>query len=181
MNKTTLALVVIAVLAVASSLYSWYKPQPIITKTEYIRVPEIKETVRIKRVKVPGPERLVTIEKEVVVNKLNLPDWIKNDKDIQVIATASIEPYEGTTDAVATMNTRTGEGMIVAKHRSLGLIAFENRKEIGVRYGATIAGPEVDVYAEWQFLRVGSTHLGLYVGANTHSDARAMVQVGYRF
>ena len=180
MNKGTSALIFVAVVAVSSSIYSWYMPQPVITKTEYVRVPEIKETVRIKRVEVLV-EKIVTIEKEVVVRELNLPDWIKNDKDIQVIATASIEPYEGTTDAVATMNTQTGEGMIVAKHRSLRLIPFENRKEIGVRYGATIAGPEVDVYAQWQFLRVGSTHLGLYVDANTHSDARAMVQVGYRF
>lgn len=181
-NKANLALIAIAVLAVASSLYSWYMPQPVITKTEYVNVPVIKETVKIKRIEVPV-EKIVTIEKEVVVQKLNLPDWIKTDKDIQVIATASIEPYEGTTDAVATLNTRTGESSIIAKHRPLSLFGLISQKEIGIRYGVGTNSPTpyVSVYGHYNFLRVGSLYMGGYGEVNQAAAAIAMIQTGYRW
>jgi hypothetical protein len=178
-------LLVITLLAVSSALYFWYKKPDTITTKEYVKVPEIQKVVTVKRVEVPGPERVVTIEKRVIIDKLKLPEWFKSDANEQAIATAEISPYKGKTNAVAILNTKTGVGQIIAKQEPLPLIAFENDREIGIRGGIHSSGsPEAAVYGKWDFLRVGSMHLGVYGDASVRdskADARIQIGVGYRF
>lgn len=182
-----IALFLVALLAVASAIVSWWRANHItpISKTEYVKVPEIKEVVKIKKVEVPGPKVVETIEKKVIVEKLKLPDWVKDDIDQQVIATAEIPPYKGATDAVAILNTKTGKSDIIAKQRSLSFFDFVNEKEIGIRYGMNInqdgTKNQAAVYGKWDFVRVGNAYIGGYVEANTGSEAKAMVSVGYKF
>jgi len=57
----------ILLLVIASVIYAWFKKPAFLTTTEYVKVPEIKEVVKVKRVNVPGPKEIVTIEKPVVV------------------------------------------------------------------------------------------------------------------
>jgi hypothetical protein len=175
---------VIALIAIASATVAWYKAQnqkPVST-VEYIKVPQIKTVTKIKEVKVPGPTQIITVEKEVVVEKLKLPDWIKTDENKQVVATAEIAAYKGKTDAVAILDTKTGASEIVAKQVPLPLVGFENDKELGLRAGVSLKGStEVGVYGRWSFLRVGNIHLGVYGEANTNSDAKAQIEIGYRF
>lgn len=127
----------IITLAFVSAIWAWYGEhnKPPISNTVYVPVKEIKEVEKIKRVEIPGPERVVTIEKQVVVEKLKLPDWIKTDANKQVIATAEIEPFEGKTNAAAILDTKTGASEIIAKQIPLSFAAFENKKELGVRAG----------------------------------------------
>lgn len=174
-------LVVLFLLAAASSLYQWFKV-PTGSKTEYVKVPEIKEVVKIKRVNVPGPKEIVTIEKQTIIDKLKLPEWIKTDADQQAIATASLEPYKGKTNAVALLNTKTGVGQIVAKQEPLPLFGFVNDKEIGVRAGYSVKNnAEADVYARWDFVRVGNVNIGIYGEVTSYGEAKGMVSVGYKW
>ena len=187
-TTTTKAKVIIGILSVllliatASSLYHWYKTPAIITQTEYVNVPQIKEVVKIKRVTVPGPARVVTVEKTVIVEKLGLPEWISTNDNEQAIATASIDPYKGKTNAVALLNVKTGVGQIVAKREPLPLFGFVNEREIGLRAGInTKAEPETTVYGKWSFARVGNAHIGIYGDASSTGQARVQVEVGFRF
>ena len=135
----------------------------------------------IKRVEVPV-EKIVTIEKTVVVEKLKLPDSVSKDPNKQITATAEIEPYEGKTNVIAIIDTKSGESNIMAKQQPLSLFAFENKKEIGARYGTSIKnGIEADVYGRWDFVRVGNLHLGAYGEATSYGEAKAMISVGYRW
>jgi hypothetical protein len=175
-------------LAVVSGVYVWYKTgHSVLNTTTYTPAPQIKVVTKIKTVKVPVKE-VITIEKEVIVEKLKLPDWIKNNADEQAIATAAIPAYKGTTNAVAVLNTKTGSSQIVAKQEPMSLFGFANEKEIGVRAGIDVKGATVSsVYGRWDFARVGSVYVGVYgdasFGSNVSSsgDAKVQLNIGYKF
>ena len=173
----------LAIILCSSLLFSWYKPKAG-SQGHYVEAPKEKSVEKIKTVTVPGPERIVTIEKEKVIDKLGLPESIKSDPDKQVIANADIpcdENIKGQS-VVAILDTKTGESHIVAKPKPLSLIALESRKEIGIRYGIKSTGtPEIDLYGEYDFLRVGALHLGVYGEVNNEAEAKGMVQMRYRF
>lgn len=173
------------VMAAISSVYNWYKAQhkPTVSNTEYVPVPEIKTVTKIKRIYVPGPERIITYEKEKIVQKLKLPNWVAQDADEQIIATGEIEPYEGKTDVVATLNTKSGAGNIIAKQRPLSFLAFENKKEVGARAGYTTDEFKqlITVFGRWQFFRVGAVHAGLYAEGNSQGEAIGQLELNYKF
>lgn len=176
------ALCVLLTVAIISSIYAWYHKQPATNSIEYVKIPEIKEVIKIKKVEVPGPEKIVTIEKQVIVEKLHLPEWFKTNADEQAIATSAIEPYRGTTNAVAILNTKTGVGQIIAKQEPLPLFGFLNDREIGVRAGINIKGePETTVYGKWDFVRIGSINIGAYADADSRGEAKAQVKIGWKF
>jgi len=184
-NKLLIGMAIVTVIAVISAVVGWYRvqnqPAPV-SRIEYVKVPEIKTVTKIKEVKVPGPTQIVTIEKPVVVEKLKLPDWIKENEDLQVIATAEVPSYKGKTNTVAIIDTKTGKSEIVAKQVPLPFIDFINEKEVGIRAGYnTKAQIETTAYGKWDFLRIGSAHVGLYGEANSTGDAKVQLQIGYRF
>jgi hypothetical protein len=185
---TTITKIIIGVLAVllltatASALYFWYKKPPATNTVEYIKVPEIKEVIKIKRVEVPGPERIVTIDKEVIVERLKLPEWVRTNADEQAIATAVIEPYKGKTNAVALLNIKTGVGQIIAKQEPIPLFGFVNDREVGIRAGINIKGePETTAYGKWSFARIGNVHIGAYADAGSTGTAKVQIEAGFRF
>jgi hypothetical protein len=175
-------------LAVASGIYVWYKTgHSILNTSTYMPAPQIKVVTKIKTIKVPVKE-IVTIEKPTIVEKLKLPDWIKNDADEQAISTAAIPPYKGTTNAVAILNTKTGVSQIVAKQEPLSLFGFVNEKEIGMRYGVDIKGVVVtSLYGSWDFVRVGAVNVGVYGDVNfgnnvsSSGDSKIQIKIGYKF
>ena len=150
--------------ALASATFAWYKEKnkAPISKIEYIKVPEIKETVKIKRVEVPV-EKIVTLEKTVVVEKLKMPDWFKADTNKQAIASATVPPYEGKTSAVAVIDTKTGIGEIVVKQEPLNLVGFANDKQLYLKGGySTNAEMQITVGGEWKFVRIGKLKMGVF-------------------
>lgn len=175
---------IIITLAFMSAIYAWYgeRNKPPMSQTEYVNVPEIKEVVKIKRVEVPGPEKIVTIEKKVLVEKIKLPEWFLAETE-QAIATAVIPPYEGKTNVISTLNTETGIGNIIAKQEPLPFMQFENKKEAGVRVGYTTDGAKAHttIYGRWNFMRIGNVHLGLYGEANSEGAGIAQVDLNYHF
>ena len=162
MDKKTITLLVTVGLAVAALLYGWYKPPQTITRTEYVKVPDIRETVKIKRVEIPI-EKIVTIEKIVVVDRLNLPAWIRDDESKQVIATGDFPSTRGGYTAAAIIDTKTGEGQIVAKEKRQPFFAWLNEKEIGGVYGLSTDSPrDWLAYGQWTPGRVGPIHGAIY-------------------
>jgi len=175
----------VCLLLVIAAAVAWYSRPPAVTTEQYTPLPPIKETVRIKRVSVPGPKEIVTIEKQVVVEKLKLPDSIAQDANKQVIATGVVDAYEGKTNVIAVMDTAQGTSEIIAKQQSLPLFAFKNQKELGIRGGMAAdkdgAGYRGDVYGRWTFLRVGRIHTAVYGEMNTRPEGKAMLDMSYRW
>jgi len=182
----TYALIVLVCIAIGAMLWGWYKPAPLAVQPqkEYVVAPEQKIVEKIKKVLVPGPERIVTIEKKVVSEKLDLPDSIKNDDSKQVIANAEIQPYKGKTSVVTILDTKTGEGQTITKQLAPPLFAFENTKEIGIRYGLSTKADrprEGVLYGRWTFFRVGNFKLAGYGEINTSSEAKALIDTRYEW
>lgn len=177
-------LVMVTIIAITSAIYSYLKNPPVITKTEYIEMPVEKIVTKIKRVEVPV-EKIVTYEKEKIVKELKLPIWIESDIDKQIIANAEIPPYKGKTSTVAVLDTKTGEGQIIAKQKPLPFISFEDEKEIGIRYGFSTAGQAVDIFGRWTFLRVGSIHSAIYIEIDNKTlqppEGKIMFEASYRW
>ncbi len=165
LNKIMYGVIFLLLIAMSSAIYAWYteRNKPPVSQIEYVKVPEIKEVVKIKKVEVPGPERIVTVEKIKIVEKLNLPEWFSKDQDEQAIATGEVQPYEGKTNVVATLNTKTGVGGIIVKQEPLSFVGFANDKELYAKAGySTNAEVQVAIGAEWKFVRIGKIKVGVF-------------------
>lgn len=183
-GKFKLGLIVITVLAVASALWGWYHPTVDLRVLPiWNEVPQVKEIVKFKRVEVPGPERLVIIEKEKIVKELDLPPQVALDNATQVTAVGEIRHCEdeGKTIVVSTINTETGESKLIEKPVPPPLFKFKNQKELGIRYGFTTQGHEADIFGRWTFLRVGAFHFAVYGELNSQPHAKAMAEATYRW
>ncbi|MDD2899004.1 MAG: hypothetical protein PHI31_09855 [Desulfuromonadaceae bacterium] len=181
-NKINAALIVLLLIAIGSTVWNWYHPKETVSQTQYQALPKEKIVERIKTVKVPGPKEIVTIEKQVIVEKLKLPESVASDPNTVITANAEVPPSEGGTSVVTAFNTATGETTIIAKEKPLSLFGFPSNVETGVRYGLTSDGPQQgDIYARWQFLRVGKVYVGTYGEITTQPRARAMLEASFRF
>lgn len=160
-----------------SAIYAWYQERnkPPISKTEYIKVPEIKVVKEIQKIAIPGPEKIITIEKKVIEEKIKLPDWFKTDTNKQAIATAVISPYEGKTNTIAVLDTKTGIGEIVVKQEPLSFMGFVNDKELYFKAGYnTKRSTEIGIGGRWLFLRVGNFKLGGYAEGISEFNATSI-------
>lgn len=177
-------LMVLAVIALVSVIWNHFKPAPL-PEAQWSKTEPAKGAEGVKTVYVQGPERIVTVEKEKIVEKLKLPDEIKNNPDQQVIATAEVPAHKAPTDVVATLNTKTGEGSIIARPRKPAFFEFVNDKEIGARYGISTQGTAADIYGRWDFVRVGPATIGAYgelgLTERGKSQAKAQISVSYKF
>lgn len=175
---------IIALVAVISAVYFWYHKQTVVNNpTVYVPQKQIQIVEKIKRVEVPV-EKIVTLEKLVAVEKLHLPEWIKDNADKQIVATAVIEPYEGKTNAVATIDIKTGVSEIIAKQEPLSLFGLVNDKRIYGRIGYdTHSKTQVSLGAKWDFVRVGSMPIGVFIEGSNRNDGEAIVgiEIGFRF
>lgn len=162
-------LALLLMLATLSSVWQHYHPK-VISKTEYLPTHEIKEVVKIKKVEVPV-EKIVAYDKEKIVEKLNLPEWVRKDTDIQAIATAIVPPYEGNTNTVALLNIKTGEGQIIAKQEQIPFISFEGKNTFYLKPAISSRGDiPLTIGLQRQFVRVKSVYIGLFGEGTTRLD-----------
>lgn len=181
-NKLTAILTIIALIALCSMLWNWYHPQvKTVVTTQYQTVEKEKVVEKIRTVKVPGPKEIVTIEKQVIVKKLKLPESVASNPDTVITGNADVPPSEGGTSIVSVLNTQTGETTIIAKEKPLSLFGFPSNAEAGVRYGLTTSGQEGDIYGRWQFLRIGKVFVGTYGEITTRPEAKAMMEASFKF
>ncbi len=175
------ALIMLLTIACIAAFVGWRREIPVLSRTEYLPAPEIKKAAKIPRMRVPVKE-IVALDKKVAAKTMQIPEALVKDDHQQITATAAVPPYEGQTNTLVVMDTSTGESQIIARQEPLSFIAFETKKEIGVRYGITIKnGMEADVFGRWDFLRIGSIHLGVYGEVNSLGDGKAMLSLAYRW
>jgi hypothetical protein len=179
----TILLIIVTIVALIAAGYAWYKEEhpSTISKTQYVNIPQIKTVTKIKTVMIPM-KQVQAVDKEAVSSSLKLSDDIAKNPDKQITTTGVVPAYEGKTNVISVIDTKTGQSEIIAKEQPLPLFGFENKKEIGIRAGYSIKNnQEGDIYARWDFLRIGNVHIGVYGDANTAGDGRAMISVGYKW
>jgi len=181
-TKITIGFLIGALIIACVAAYTgWHREIPVLSRTEYLTVPELKPAANIPRVRVPV-KAVVTLAKKAAAEKLQIPEPLAKDDNQQVIATATLPPYEGHTSTITMIDTSTGESRIIARQEPLSFFALENKKEVGLRYGLTSAiNSEADLYGRWEFLRIGSTHLGVYGELTSLGEYRAMISITYRW
>jgi len=174
-------LIILGLLMSISSVKSWYNDQNKPLVNTWIQQPEPKVITKIKRVEVKAPPIIVTLEKKVVVEKLKLPDWIKDDINKQVIADADIQPYEGVTNAAAIIDTQSGVGSILQKRIPIPLFGFESKVRIGGLYGFSTRDNSLtgQAWVSWNFFRMGKIHTEIY--GEVGRDQKGMVGAYYEF
>jgi hypothetical protein len=180
----TILLIIVTIVALIAAGYAWYKEEhpTTVSKTQYVNIPQIKVVKDIKTVYVKVPQ-VETLSKPEAVDKLKLKDEdVAKNPDKQITTTAVVPAYDGKTNVISVMDTKTGQSEIIAKEQPLPFLAFENKREIGVRGGYSIKNyQEVDIYGRWDFVRIGNVHVGIYGDANSAGDAKAMISVGYKW
>jgi hypothetical protein len=168
------AIITVLIFVLAYITWSWYteKNKPPVSTVEYINVEKIKTVEKIKKVEVPI-EKIITIEKVVFVDKITgLPDWFTSNPDEQAVASARIAPYKGYTDAIATMNVKTGKGNIIAKQEPLSFIGFsKNRRFYGKVGYSTNSELQVGLGGEQYLLRIGNVEIGGFVEGKAYFEA----------
>lgn len=124
---------------------------------------------------------VVAYNKASASERLDVPDSVKLDAAAQVVAAGELAPYEGTTTVTAVLNTGTGRTSLLSRREPLPFFSLMNDKEVGIRYGYTGDGRGFDLFGQLTFLRIGRIHTALYVESNSRSEAKAMLQAGYKF
>jgi len=147
-------------------------------------VPTVVERIieKIKVVKVPGPERIVFLEKAALATALKMPEL--NALSDNVLSVASVKPHTGPTTAIALLSP-TGEGRIILRQEPTPF--WDLKREIRLQGRYLFAGQnltELDLLANP--IRVGPVNLLAGVGVELDRDSsslrgRAFVGFEYRF
>jgi len=151
-------------------VFSYYAKWKLDKPPEYITVPEIREVIKYKIKRVEVPIETGKVKKEVGKRVEGLPADFMADPKKQVTSTAEVAPSESGHDVLNIIDTGIGESEIFVKEHELPFFAFENKTEVGIRAGISDAGREVDVYAQKDFTRIGTFHLGGYLEGSYRPD-----------
>jgi hypothetical protein len=178
------SLIAVLTVALIAMVQAWYKERfkPVIPQVNYVEVEKIKYINKIKKVEVPI-EKIVTIDKTTLIKKVNgLPTWFVSNADEFAVSSANLPETKSGYEVLATVNTKSGTGNIIAKEKPRSLLGFPNEKEVGMRvgYNSKLA-QEVSLYGRWNFLRVGNVHLSAYADGSSEGNATAQLELGYRF
>lgn len=184
--KVFLLTVLLVVLAILYLRYAKpvkpYTPEPgLLTAGEIPRAVE-KVIEKIRIVKVPGPERIVYLDKPGLAAALKMPE-LKSLTD-NVLSVATVKPHTGPTTAIATLSP-TGEGGILLRQEPQPFWDLKREFRMQGRYllvGTNVA--ELDILANP--LRIGPVEVvgGAGVELNRDTSAlkgRAYVGFEYRF
>lgn len=149
-------------------------PQPIVTAKE----PKAVTKYVTKVVKVPGPERIVYLDKPETVNALKMPELL--DTPDNVLAVASVPPSGERPVTVVSTLSPGGEGRI--EYRMEPQKFFSIRKEFGVRAGIGTGNVGIaEVYGHP--LRIGPVTVEVrgWIHAGQDTDAGGAVLIDYKF
>ena len=183
MNKAIISvLCFLLVLATASATWFWYSKGRLPgSNPTWVVAPKAKVASGIKTSEIK-PDKVIAIDKPAVIAKMKLPDWVKDDPNKQALATGKVGPYEGDTNTVALLDTKSGITDILSKQEPLPFMNFENKKEVYVRAGYdTKLETQVTVGGRWKFLRVAELHMGIYgeVSSRQSGEAVAGIEISY--
>jgi len=149
-------------------------PQPVQAAQE-VKVVTRKVT---KLVQVPGPERIVYLDKQEAVNALKMPELL--DTPDNVLAAATIPPSGERPVTAVSVLSPSGEGRVI--YRMEPQKFFQIKKEFGARAGISTGGVGIaELYA--RPLRVGPVNVEVrgWVHAGQDTDAGGAVMLDWRF
>jgi len=189
------ALLIGCLLATASAAWQYAMPQVrVITDTEFRRVPQIHNTVEIKRLHVPCPESgIVILDKAEVAKKLDF-DFAQSPepsapngsppRTLEITATADLPESDNGYESVSLIDLNSGESQIMAREKESPWFQLRSDAAVGIRYGLCTgtdsASPYCgDVYGRWDFLRIKDVYLS--TNANISTDGSARIQLGAEY
>lgn len=174
-------LIILVSISLTSIGWNYFKPPNPVTNVTYTQPPEEKVVTKIERIVVPGPPQIVTIEKPVIVEKLKLPDWFKNDVNQQAISNAELQPSKNGYSVIGTIDTKTGVGDIIAKEKEATFFGLPSNLSVSARYGLVTDGKqEAQLGVKYQPLRLGKFYLGVVGEVNSKPEAKALVELEYK-
>lgn len=175
----TIALL-LGIVACSSAAWNWYHPR-VVPSTSYGSTPPIPAAANLPTQELPV-QRVVVLVKQEAVKALKPPPEITGNPSAQITATAAIPPSPHGGSAIAYINTSTGRSNIVYKAAPQPLFGFPSDVTTGVRYGVTTNDAyQGQLYAKWDFLRIGKAFLGVYGEVTTRPDAKAMIDASVRW
>lgn len=155
-------LVIGAAVFIAAWLWWALQHKPPQVVQELVPVPQEKVVEKIKREYVRVPQVQV-LEKRVVVEKLKLPDWFKNQTSVEVTAAGLVERDRiHDTRVISTLNVENGRTEIMQQKVAPPFLRFEKDTEVGIRYGLGPDGQKGTVFGTCKLLGIGKAEVGLY-------------------
>lgn len=148
-------LAIVALIAGSSALWNWYHPKQVADSKPTV-LQEAKQAEGIPKVGVVIKKPLIAYQRDKFINKVSVPEEVKNNPANEFTATADIKPspYGGT--AVVFTNMSTGKTGISYEAKKAPFFEFKNVKELSADYGITSKGKQQGVIgAKWTFLRTG--------------------------
>lgn len=120
-----MVLAFVLIFSVTSSVYQFLSPR-VIEVEKWKTVTETKWKTR--RVEVPVE---VIKEKEKIIEKLKLPDWVK---DKEILGETTIDPSEGKTRVVGLIDPSSGKFDFLAKPLAPSFVDLRRKVYLGVDY-----------------------------------------------
>lgn len=142
-------LVVILILSISSSIYQFLNPK--IVELEKWKTVEVTKW-KTKRIEVPVE---VVKDKEKIIGKLNLPDWVKEK---EILSKVEVSPHEGKTDVVTTVDPKSGKVASLTKQHPRPFVSFRPKGYIGVDFSPIHSSSLGDwrVTGEYEAGRIGN-------------------------
>ena len=163
-------------------LWAKFGPQPKISTTEFTAVKPIAEVKNVPRVVVQVPKGIKVYQKQELIKKVSLPKEVVDSPTKEVTATGDIPATEYGAEAVAVLDTATGDSEIIAKAKPRPLFSLEKHGSVGVRAGvSTRDGYTGEAYVRQDLFQIGGVYVSAYGAvegnASGKANAKAMLQV----
>ena len=162
----------------------WAKfgPRVPLSVTEFTTTKPISEVKNVPQKTLQVPKGLRVYQKQELIKKVSLPKEVVDSPTKEVTATGDIPATEYGAEAVAVLDTATGNSEIIAKAKPRPLFSLEKHGAVGVRAGvSTRDGYTGEAYVRQDLFQVGGVYVSAYgaVEGNTSgkANAKAMLQV----
>lgn len=163
-NKVFIIYILLSVFVIIYLVWLNYTKKPQIierTVTQYVEVEKPRYIEKIKKIEVPV-EKIITLEKEKIIEKENLPEWLKGATEQVVLAIGDVKPYTGKTRVISILNTKTGEGSLIQKQLPLTLLEF--KRDLRLSAGWDFFSQKPFSSLEFTFLRISKVNLKIEGG-----------------
>lgn len=129
----------------------------------WVELPPPKEIVKIKIQKYPVYiTQVVIVPKEQIVEKIQLPEWLKNATDVVILSVGEVPPYKGKTQVYSLLNTKTGKGQLYMKRLPYREPFIEFKKDLQLFAGWDFVNSSMLGELNLTFLRISKINFSLF-------------------
>ena len=156
--------------------------QPKLSTTEFTPLKPISEVKSVPQKIVYVPVGIKVYQKQELAKKVNIPKEILTAPEKEIITTGSVPPSEYGSEAMAVLDTKTGDSEIIAKAKPRPFMSLEKHGSVGVRAGvSTRDGYTGEAYVRQDLFQIGGIYVSAYGAvegnASGKANAKAMLQV----